>query len=66
MKNKTNWKSIGIAILLIAAFLLVVIANGIKEEANMAAYAKANNCNWKATGTMYGDNRDFVCIKEEK
>lgn len=62
---KNNLKTIGAIVFIITVLLLVVIASGIKQEANMDAYAKANHCTWKATGTMYGDNRDFVCIKGE-
>lgn len=62
---KNNLKTIGVIVFIITVLFLVVIASGIKQEANMATYAKSNHCSWKATGTMYGDDHDFVCIKGE-
>ena len=46
---------IGLAIL--AAF----IGFRIKQAADLAEYAKVNGCSWSATGTNYGDDRDWVC-----
>lgn len=48
---------------LIIGCLLVVILDQRRTN-NMANYAIANNCEWVATGTMYGDDRDFLCIKK--
>lgn len=47
-----------------AVLMLGLIALGIIEDrrrVNYEAYAKANNCVWHATGTWYGDDRDFIC-----
>lgn len=43
--------------------LLVVILNQRRTN-NMANYAIANDCQWVATGSMYGDDRDWVCIQK--
>ena len=52
-----------IAILLLLAGIILVSNH---RNTRMERYAKANNCTWSATGSMYGDNRDFICIKEEE
>ena len=57
-------KNIVIAVMaFIIGCLLVVILNQRRTN-NMANYAIANDCEWVATGTMYGDDRDFLCIKK--
>ena len=33
----------------------------VKQAADLAEYADINGCSWSATGTSYGDNRDWVC-----
>lgn len=56
-------KNIVIAIMaLVIGCLLVVILNQRRAN-NMANYAIANDCKWVATGSMYGDDRDFICVK---
>lgn len=53
-----------VALIMIVAALLVVILN-LKRANDLSKYAMANNCKWVATGTMYGDNRDYICKKGE-
>lgn len=43
------------------AFVAVMFGMGQHEDAQMARYAQANNCTWHATGSFYGDQRDYVC-----
>lgn len=43
------------------AFVAVMFGMGQYEDAQMARYAQQNNCTWHATGTFYGDSRDYVC-----
>ena len=52
-----------IAILLLLAGIILVSNH---RNARMERYAKANNCTWHATGSYYGDDRDFVCVKGAK
>lgn len=59
MRHKT--KQTLFVILAIIAIIAGFIAIENHREANRAAYAKANNCTWEATGTWYGDDRDFIC-----
>lgn len=51
--------------LLVLALVGVAIAlfalDGARQDSQMSAYAEANNCTWEATGSAYGDNRDFIC-----
>lgn len=47
----------GITILALAGLFLI----GQHRQNQRQAYAKANNCTWYATGSMYGDDRDFIC-----
>lgn len=51
--------------LLVLALVGVAIAlfalDGARQDSQMGAYAEANNCIWTATGSAYGDNRDFIC-----
>lgn len=44
-----------------AAVVLAIMLAGRIDKAQMDAYAAANDCTWQATGTLYGDNRDFIC-----
>lgn len=43
------------------AFVAVMFGIGQHEDAQMARYAQSNNCTWHATGSFYGDQRDYVC-----
>lgn len=46
---------------IVVAFAAVMFGIGQHEDAQMARYAQQNNCTWYATGTFYGDSRDYVC-----
>lgn len=46
-----------VGLVIVAAF----IGARIKQVADLAEYAKVNGCSWSATGTSYGDDRDWVC-----
>ena len=61
MKHKIDLESLVAIIFIIIAVLGIVIIGGRREAKQMASYAKEHNCTWQATGTWYGDNRDFVC-----
>lgn len=56
-KNNSILTTVCIAI----AFVAVMFGIGQYEDAQMARYAQANNCTWHATGSFYGDSRDYVC-----
>lgn len=55
--------NLGMIVILVIVFGMVVLGIVAENhrEANRQAYAKRNNCTWYATGTMYGDDRDFIC-----
>lgn len=55
-------KDIVIVILSIAVSLMLVAIIGLKRSNSMNEYAIANDCTWYATGSAYGDSRDFVCL----
>ena len=55
---------VGLAAILLLLVGIILVSN--RRNARMERYAKTNNCTWHATGTWYGDNRDFICIKEAK
>ena len=62
MKNiKNNLKTIATLTISVIAFIALISAYNAHKEAQMNAYAERNNCTWYATGTFYGDNRDFIC-----
>lgn len=48
-------------IVLALAVIAICGAVNLKRATDLQAYAENNNCQWQATGTMYGDDRDFVC-----
>lgn len=58
--TKTTTLTINVILALVAVF---AVAFGIGEHRNaqMTAYAAQNNCEWVYQGTMYGDNRDYIC-----
>lgn len=58
IKIKKSW--LGYALLL-GVVVIALIAQTNHKTNQMEAYAKTNNCTWYATGTMYGDDRDFIC-----
>lgn len=47
---------IAISIILFIAFGIGQIRQNSRNE-----YALRNNCKWYATGSFYGDDRDFIC-----
>jgi len=53
-----------VAVCLFIAAAALIYAQGQREEANMAKYAAANNCEWQFNGTYYWDDRDYTCVKE--
>lgn len=55
-------KDIAIVVLTIIVGMSLVVIMNLKRTNDMAQYAIANDCEWVATGTMYGDDRDFVCV----
>lgn len=57
-QNNSNFLTIA---LIVITFAAVIFGMGQYEDAQMARYAQANNCTWSATGTFYGDSRDFIC-----
>lgn len=61
MKNIKNIKNILIAILIIVVIALVGVIRSLNTENNMIKYAAANNCTWSWSGTLYGDDRDYIC-----
>lgn len=58
-KQKMSKTKIVIALALVA--VATVCAVSLKRAANLHAYAESNNCEWSATGTAYGDDRDWIC-----
>lgn len=53
--------SILIIACIVITFTAVMFGMGQHEDAQMARYAQANKCTWHATGSFYGDQRDYVC-----
>lgn len=49
--------------IIIAVLLGLVgfIGMRVKQAVDLADYAAVNHCNWMATGTNYGDDRDWIC-----
>lgn len=54
-------KKLIIALALAIVGIAICGAVNYKRATDLQAYAEANNCQWSATGTMYGDNRDYIC-----
>lgn len=63
MKNKA--KTFTLTVLAFLAVFALISAYNAHKDAQMNAYAEANNCTWHATGTFYGDSRDFICKQRE-
>lgn len=57
--NKTT--KIVIAIMVAVAVVMLGVIVNLKRAWDLHEYAMANNCTWTATGTAYGDDRDWVC-----
>lgn len=60
-KENKNMKNKTIGFIAGAAVVLAIMLAGKIDKAQMDAYAAANDCTWQATGTLYGDDRDFIC-----
>lgn len=54
-------KNIIIGVLACAVLVLAGVIINFKKTNDLRNYAIANNCTWTYQGTMYGDNRDYVC-----
>ncbi len=54
-------KNVIIAVLSVVVVLLLGVLVNLKRANDLAEYARANNCTWYATGSYYGDDRDYVC-----
>ena len=63
---KKDSSIIVVAVSLFIAGAALIYAQGQRQQANMAKYAAANNCEWRYNGTFYWDDRDYTCIKEGK
>lgn len=50
-----------IAILAGLVVILLGAVIGLKRTISRQEYAIANNCQWTWQGTMYGDDRDYIC-----
>lgn len=59
--QQNNSNSILTIVCIVIAFAAVMFGLGQREDAQMARYAQQNNCTWHATGSFYGDQRDYVC-----
>lgn len=51
-------------IILILAGIAILGFAGVRihQVKELQSYEVANNCQWVATGTHFGDDRDFICI----
>lgn len=54
-------KKLLIVLALAIAGIAICGAVNYKRATDLQAYAEANDCQWSATGTMYGDDRDYIC-----
>lgn len=54
-------KKLIIALALAIAGVAICGAVNWKRATDLQAYAESNNCEWSATGTAYGDDRDWIC-----
>ena len=59
-KNSKTESRIILAILLVVLFAIAGIIGQIRQHSR-DEYARRNNCEWRATGSFYGDDRDFIC-----
>ena len=59
-KNSKTESRIVLAILMIVFFAIAGIIGQIRQHSR-DEYALRNNCEWRATGSFYGDDRDFIC-----
>lgn len=56
---KTKNIVIGVLVLIIVMMLGVIV--NLKHTYDLEMYAATHNCEWTATGSFYGDDRDFIC-----
>lgn len=56
-------KTKDIVIVVLTAIIVLLLGGiiGLKRSYDREIYAITHNCEWHATGTMYGDDRDFIC-----
>ncbi len=54
-------KNIVIGVLACAVIVLAGVIVNIKRANDLRSYAVQNNCTWTYQGTMYGDDRDYIC-----
>jgi hypothetical protein len=59
--TKQTIKNTLLIVSLVGAVLAFFAIRNARQDRMMDAYARANNCTWYATGSAYGDNRDFIC-----
>ena len=59
--TKQTLKNTLTVLAIVGAILAFFAIDGARQDHMMDAYAEANNCTWTATGSAYGDNRDFIC-----
>lgn len=60
-KQQKNSNLIIVFVALAIAAAALIYAQGQRQEANMAKYAAANNCEWSYNGSFYWDDRDYTC-----
>ena len=61
-REETNMnKNILITLLACAVVVLAGVIVNIKKANDLRNYAIANDCTWTYQGTMYGDDRDYIC-----
>lgn len=54
-------KNIVIAVLIVAVVIMLGVIRSLKQAYSLREYAITNNCTWQWQGTVYGDDRDYVC-----
>lgn len=59
--NMDMSKNIVIGVLACAVIVLAGVIVNMKRANDLRNYAIANNCTWAYQGTMYGDDRDYIC-----
>ena len=60
-KNQTDTENIIFGIITATVVILIAFGIGQIRQHNRDEYARRNNCKWYATGSFYGDDRDFIC-----
>lgn len=54
-------KNIVIGVLACAVIVLAGVIVNMKRANDLRNYAIQNDCTWTYQGTMYGDDRDYIC-----